>query len=182
MAKFNKNDRLAPPFMHAFRQSFEEKDSRKQVDLRDAAGERVIASRRNAARFPVSEVTLRRELAEDLNGLLNTIKLGSAEQIGAFSFVARSILNYGLTDITSHSIEENAVDEITDELSRVLATYEPRLIASSIEVKRDSSIDTSMLNIRFTVHAEMHATPVDIPVEFVAELELDSGKMHVSRL
>ncbi len=182
MAKINHNDRLAPSFMHAFRQAFEEKDSRKELDLRNATGERVIASRRNPARFPINETTLRRELAEDLNALLNTVKLGSAEQIADFSFVGRSILNYGLADITSHSVEENAVEEITDELRRVLADYEPRLIPASIEVKRDPSVDSSMLKIRFMVHAEIHAMPVDIPVDFVAELELDSTKMHVSRL
>ena len=182
MARLNQNDRLAPPFMHAFRQAFEEKDSRKDLDVRDAAGERVIASRRNSACFPISEATLRRELAEDLTALLNTVKLGSAEQIAAFPFVGRSILNYGITDITSHSVEENAVEEITDELRRVLAEYEPRLIPASIEVKRDPSADSSMLKIRFMVHAEMHATPVDIPVDFIAELELDSAKMQVSRL
>jgi type VI secretion system protein ImpF len=182
MAKLNENARVAPPFMHAFRQAFEEKDARKELDLRDQSGERVIASRRNSARLPVNETTLRRELAEDLNALLNTIRLSSAEDISAFPYAARSILNYGLTDITSHSVEESAVEDIIAELRRVLAEYEPRLVGPSIVVERDASVESSTMKVRFTVQAEMHATPVDVPVEFVAELELDSGKIRVPRV
>ena len=34
----------------------------------------------------------------------------------------------------------------------------------------------------FAVRAEMHATPMDVPLDFVAELELDSAKMKISKL
>ena len=182
MKKSNTTDRLAPPLMHAFREAFRKKDSRQKLDLRDNTGERVIASRRASAGSWVDEGTLRRELAEDLNALLNTINLGSAEDLSEFSYVGRSILNYGLTDITGYSIEENAVEDIGDELRTALTDYEPRLIPPSIEIKRDATFDNSGQKIRFTVNADMHSTPVDLPVEFVAELELDSGKMRVSRL
>jgi len=182
MAKLNENARVAPPFMHAFRQAFEEKDARKELDLRDASGERVIASRKNTARLPINESTLRRELAEDLNALLNTIRLSSAEDLSSCPHAARSILNYGLTDVTSHSVEENAVEDIMGELRRVLSQYEPRLKGSSITIERDASIDSSLMNIRFIIQAEMYATPVDVPVEFIAELELESGKFRVPRV
>ena len=58
-----------------------------------------------------------RELAEDLNTLLNTINLGSAEDLSEFSYVGRSILNYGLTDITGYSIEENGSDALNYKLN-----------------------------------------------------------------
>ena len=182
MAKSDGNDRLAPPLMHAFREAFRNKDARKELDLRDETGERILASRRISARSWVNEAALRRDLAEDLTGLLNTVNLASAEDLSEFSYVARSIVNYGLTDITAYSTEEAAVDDITDELRQTLSDYEPRLIAASIEVARDTLVDDAGQKIRFAVSAEMHATPVDIPVEFVAELELDSGKMRISRL
>lgn len=182
MAKSKNSDRLAPPLMHAFREAFRKKDSRQKLDLRDDTGERVIASRRASARSWVNEGILRRELGEDLNALLNTVNLGSAEDLSQFGYVARSILNYGLTDITGYTIEENAIEDIADELRTALTDYEPRLIPPTIEVKRDAAFDDSGQKIRFMVSADMHATPVDLPVEFVAELELDSGKMRVARL
>lgn len=182
MVKSTKNDRMAPPLMHAFREAFRHKDAKKELDLRDDTGERVIASRRVSARSWVNETALRRDLAEDLTRLLNTVNLASAEDLSEFSYVARSIVNYGLVDITAYSIEEAAVNDITHELRQSLADYEPRLIAASIEVARDTAHDDSGQKIRFAVNAEMHATPVDIAVEFIAELELDSGKMRISRL
>ena len=182
MVKSTKNDRMAPPLMHAFREAFRNKDAKKELDLRDDSGERVIASRRVSARSWVNEAALRRDLAEDLTRLLNTVNLDSAQELEEFSYVAHSILNYGLTDITAYSLEENAVDDITDELRQSLKDYEPRLIPNSIEVRRDTTVDAAAQQIRFAVSAEMHSTPVDIPVEFVAELELDSGKMRISRL
>jgi type VI secretion system protein ImpF len=177
-----KNDRMAPPLMHAFREAFRHKDTKKELDLRDDTGERIIASRRVSARSWVNEAALRRDLAEDLTSLLNTVNLNSAQDLSDYSYTARSILNYGLIDITAYSIEENAVGDITHELRQSLKDYEPRLVPASIEVRRDTSVDSAAHQIRFAVSAEMHATPVDIPIEFVAELELDSGKMRISRL
>lgn len=180
--KFDRNDRLAPPLMHAFREAFRQKDAKKELDLRDDTGERVIASRRVSARSWVNESAMRRDLAEDLTRLLNTVNLASSEDLTDHTYAARSIINYGLLDISAYSIDENAVGDITHELRQSLIDYEPRLIASTIEVARDASADSSAQKIRFSVNAEMHATPADIPVEFVAELELESGKMRISRL
>jgi type VI secretion system protein ImpF len=182
VAKSTKNDRMAPPLMHAFREAFRNRDAKKELDLRDDTGERIIASRRVQARSWVNEAALRSDLANDLTRLLNTVNLDSAHDLSDYEYAARSIINYGLIDITAYSIDENAVGDITAELRRSLVDYEPRLIAGSIEVARDTSLDNAAQKIRFSVHAEMHATPADIPVEFVAELELDSGKMRISRL
>jgi type VI secretion system protein ImpF len=93
MVKSLKNDRMAPPLMHAFREAFRNKDAEKELDLRDDTGERIIASRRVQARSWANETALRRDLAEDLTRLLNTVNLASAEDLSDFSYVARSIVN-----------------------------------------------------------------------------------------
>ena len=36
--------------------------------------------------------------------------------------------------------------------------------------------------IRFTVTAEMSCKPLDIPIEFVAEVDIGSGKVQLTRL
>ena len=48
MAGRDKKDRLSPPLMYAFRGAHEARDAKKKLDLRDEAGERVIANRRIA--------------------------------------------------------------------------------------------------------------------------------------
>src|SRR5262245_57304624 len=62
----NRKDRLSPPLMYAFRGAHEARDAKTKLDLRDEAGERVIASRRMAVRTAITEPTLRREVARDL--------------------------------------------------------------------------------------------------------------------
>jgi type VI secretion system protein ImpF len=182
MTGAKKPDRFAPPLMYAFRAAFRDHDARKALDLKDESGERIIASRRASPRNVVNQSVLKEELAEDLVSLLNTVNMDSSENISQYKQVTRSILNYGLSDLAAVSIDENAVEGIAAELRSAFLDYEPRLIAQSIQVERDRTVDPTLLKIRFNVHAEMLATPVDVPVEFVADLELDSGKMKISRL
>ncbi len=168
--------------MQAFRASFRARDSRKAADERDASGERIIAGRRSSGRRSADEATLRQELNEDLVSLLNTVSLDSSQDLRDYSFVAKSILNFGLADLTRISIDEAAVETIATQLRTALRAHEPRLVASSIEVERDRSVDPRTLTIRFNIRADMVATPMDVPVNFVADLELESAKMRISRL
>lgn len=168
--------------MHAFREAFHQRDATKEVDLRDKDGERVVASRRVSASNIVNEAALRRELATDLTSLMNTINFASSEDIKGLDHVKKSILNYGLDDIGHRTLEEMGVNDIQHELLNALLHFEPRLVRQTIEVERDQTIDISAHKLRFTINAEMHATPVDVPVEFYADLELASGKMKISRL
>jgi type VI secretion system protein ImpF len=133
-----KRDRLSPPLMLAFRLAHEARDARKKLNLRDEFGERVIAGRRSAGRFPISETLLRREVSHDLETLLNTIAL--------------------------------------------VATYEPRLDRKTIRVRRDGSVGPEQLKLRFIVHADLKAEPLNVPVEFVADVDLDSGDIQINRL
>src|SRR5262245_46718585 len=115
MVRVNKKNRLSPPLMHAFRGAHEERDAKTKLDLRDDAGERVIAGRRTAMRSAITEPTLRREVSRDLESLMNTIAMESSENLDSFAYVRKSILNYGLPDIAHRSIDEQAVDHIGEE-------------------------------------------------------------------
>jgi type VI secretion system protein ImpF len=182
MAGVGKKDRLSPPLMQAFRGAFEARDAKKKLDLRSEGGERIIASRRISPRTAITEPVLRREVARDLEALMNTIALESTLDLSACAEVRRSILNFGFPDIAHHTIDEHSVNGIKDDIRTILTNYEPRLLPESVRVARDVSVDEAELKVRFTVNAELICDPVNVPVEFVAEVELDSGKFHVSRL
>ena len=166
--------------MYAFRAAFRERDASESIDEVNSAGERVIAGRRTSPRSAVSNVTLRQELADDLGSLLNTVNFAAAEDIAAFDHVQRSILNYGVADLTAISSDSQMINELSGALATVLQSYEQRLIPGSIHAKLEHSADDASGHIRFHVTADMHSTPADIPVEFVADIEAD-GKMKVSR-
>ena len=167
--------------MYAFRSAHAERDAKKKLDLRDEAGERIIAGRRASARVAITEATLRREVARDLDSLMNTIALESSEDLEEFPAVRKSIINFGLPDIAHRSIDELAVDNINGELKSALMNFEPRLVPDSIQIARDTGVDPDELKIRFIVRAELFCDPLNVPVEFVADLELD-GQFAIRRL
>jgi type VI secretion system protein ImpF len=173
--------RLSPPLMHVFRAAHEASDAKQAVDLRNAAGERIISSRRLRARHVITEPVLRREVWRDLEALLNTIALESTIDMSESSYARKSILNFGIPDVTHRSIDEVAVDHVAEEIRAAIVNYEPRLAAASLHVERDLSVDPVELKIRFIVRADLTCDPVHVPVEFIADV-VDSGRILVNRL
>ena len=182
MAGTGRKERLSPPLMYAFRSAHEARDSKKKIDLRDESGERVIASRRTTARAVINEPMLRREVARDLDALMNTIAMESTEDMRAFEHVRKSILNFGFPDIAHRSIDEISLDDVKYEIATVLMNYESRLIRDTIHVTRDNTVDAADLKVRFIVRADLFCEPVNVPIEFVAEVEVDTGKIMINRL
>lgn len=177
-----RNDRLAPPLMYAFRAAHDKRDAKQRVDLRDEAGDRVISVRRVTTRSPISESGLRREVTSDLLNLLNTTNLDAAIDLSDAPEARRSILNFGFPDLARRTIDENRLTEIADEIRVALSHFEPRLDKGSIKAWRDTNVAAEELKLRFLVKADLRTQPVSVPVEFVADVELDSGKIKIDRL
>jgi type VI secretion system protein ImpF len=177
-----REDRLSPPLMYAFRAAHAARDADKKVDLRDDAGDRIISGRRASARAPITEALLRREVARDLESLMNTVALEAIEDLSEFEHVRKSVLNYGLPDLVHRSIDESGVDDVKTEIENVLVIFEPRLAPNSVHAERDKSVGDAELKVRFVVQAELRCEPVDVPVEFVADLDVDGNAVQINRL
>jgi type VI secretion system protein ImpF len=108
---------------------------------------------------------------------VNAVALESTEDLSAFEAVRKSVLNYGLPDIVHHSIDESSVDHISTDIKAALLDHEPRLIPGTIDVSRETGLDKAELKIRFVVRAELMCHPVNVPVEFIADVELASGSI-----
>ena len=52
----------------------------------------------------------------------------------------------------------------------------------TVAVTRDTDVETSELRLRYVVRADLMCTPVNVPVEFFADVEFDTGSIVVSRL
>ncbi len=185
MAKVKESERLRAPLMYAFRAAARAGDAKDQQDIREG-GERVLSGRRakSSRRRALSDAALRNLLAEDVSNLLNTINMesDSSELIGDLKLVKNSILNYGLPDIAHRTIDESRkIDLIRQEITETLMRYEPRLIERTIKIERDTENEDD-LSIRFVVHSDMRADPMPTSVEFVTEVEVQSGEVKVQRL
>jgi type VI secretion system protein ImpF len=174
-------NRLSPPLMFAFRAAHEAKDAKRPILSLDRGALASRDPRRAGPRIAITEALLRREVARDLEMLMNSIALESTDDLADFDDVRDSIINFGLPDIAHRTIDEVKLAEIESEIRRALARYEPRLDAGSIVVRRDQTSDGEALKLRFLVEAQLFCQPINIPVEFVADVDFDSGEISVSR-
>ncbi len=173
--------RLLPPLHFIFAESHRAGDARKPLDLRDEAGNRIIAGRRGMGRHPVDENVLRDAVSNNLAVLLNTVHLAASEDLSDVPEAAKSILNYGMPDLASYTIDDTRVDDIAREIRAAMIAYEPRIDPASIKAARDRNANSAALELRFVVHAELFADPLNIPVEYIAEVDTELAKFRIER-
>jgi type VI secretion system protein ImpF len=178
MSGQTRRNRLSSPVMFAFRRAHETREGR----AASASAREEPATVARAARAAITEPQLRREVTRDMVLLLNTVNLGSSEDLSAFPAVARSVLNFGLPDLSTRTINDTGLEAIGRELTQALTDYEPRLVSEVLSVERDTTVDAAALKIRFLVKADLVCDPVDVPVEFAADVEVDTGKIRVDPL
>lgn len=177
----NRSIRVRPGLMTAFRAAHAARDARQVVGAEVQDGERVVVSRGPTHRSSTAAEELQRSVSQGIETLMNTVNLASSADLDDFAEARRSIVNYGIPDIAHRSIDEIGVGEIGQEIGTALLAFETRLVASSLAISRDTTLDGAELKIRFVVQADLRCDPLNLPVEFVADLERDTGKMTVSR-
>lgn len=178
---WRKGDRAKVSILQVFRTSFYEHDQRR-ANTPGASGEVEVSQRSRQRREGVTETTLRSHLEADLNSLLNTIQLGSCISLEDTPHVERSILNYGFRDLSSVSVAEIHTPAIINTIRQSLIDHEPRLVRDSIEVQVIEAEDNARQRLSISVSAELMGDPVDIPLDFDAEVDLGAGKMSMSKL
>lgn len=169
------------PLMFAFRDAHRQGDAKKRIDERKD-GERVVSERGSLQRRGADERLLKENISLDLLSLVNTIDLDSAIDLSEFEHVRKSVLNFGLQDIAFLTSEEEGVSDIGNDLLVALLNHEPRLYQDSLEVVKVEQFDDVNQRLRYTVTAEMACRPFDVPIEFVAEVDIGSGKVQLTRL
>ena len=167
--------------MQVFRASAEARSSRNTGSVRQD-GERTVTVRTKQKREGVDEGELRRHLNVDLNALMNTVRLDAVIDLDNHPYVAKSILNYGFRDMSSLIRSEKTDNMIAASIRQSLIDHEPRLIADSIEITIVPQDESLAQKVAFEISAELVAEPADIPLDFVAEVDLGAGKMKLNRL
>ncbi|HTM76530.1 MAG TPA: GPW/gp25 family protein [Devosia sp.] len=177
----NKQDRIQIPLMFAFRDAHDKRDAAgAQAVVLD--GEQLVADRGALRRRGAQESTLKQDLGVDLSALVDTIALESSEDLAGLPYIRKSILNFGIQDVASITIGSAAERLIGEQLKAALLNHEPRLRAQSLVVSRNDGETDSQQRTRYRVQAEMICKPLDIPVEFLAEVDATSGKVVLARL
>ncbi len=167
--------------MHAFRAAHHAHDARIARGHSDDAGTE-ITRRAKQRREGLDEEALKTHIQADLNALMNTINLDSAVSLEDVPLVAKSVINYGFRDLSSISAQELGSSEVIDSIRTSLLNHEPRLDPDSVSIDVIDHGRNSANRLSLQISAELTNDPVDIPVNFDAEVDLGAGKLHMSKL
>lgn len=168
--------------MNVFRQAARERDAAKADAKFTEDGGRVLSNRSIERRHGASQTTLREHLAQDLGNLMGTIHMEAAQSLEGLPFVKKSVLNYGMQDMTRLTTEDFKNNALVRDLRATLLAHEPRLIPETLVIKLRSLKADQQQRISFDIRAEMAARPVDVPLEFVAEIDTGAGKVSLGDL
>lgn len=174
-------DRKQVSLMHVFRSAVERGDSRDgRTTYRD--GDREVTQRSKERREGTDEETLRRHLSNDMASLMNTIALDAIVDLDGAPYVRNSIINFGFSDLSMMSQSQFAATDVAKFIRETLIRHEPRLIAGTIDISVNIEAQSVSQRLTFDISAEMVATPVDVPLSFMAEVDMGAGKMQMTRL
>ncbi len=166
-------NRLSPPLMHVFREAHA-----RRFEGEDAEAPAV---RSKGLRVTISERDLRREVQRDLERLMNCVALESTLPLDDFPAVRRSVLNYGFPDLAHLTPDGAGAADLAGRIARALVLFEPRLAEGTVRVTRGQEAPTDGLLARFHIAADLVCDPQNVAVEFVADVEVQSGKVAVGR-
>ncbi|MFT4150236.1 MAG: type VI secretion system baseplate subunit TssE [Paracoccaceae bacterium] len=167
--------------MNVFRQAARERDA-KVAETELTEDGRILSARSIERREGAGQATLRDHLAQDLANLMTTIHLQAAQPLDGLDWVRKSVLNYGMQDITRLTADDFRSARVARDLRDALLAHEPRLIAETLNITLRSAETDENQRISFDIQAEMTARPVDVPLEFVAEIDMGAGKVALSNL
>ena len=173
------DDRAKVSLMQVFRDAHRTGDGRKATQG-GTDGAREVTARSLQRRDGVGEELLRDHLQADLQALLNTTRLESSVPLDDAPNVARSVVNYGFRDLSGLSATEVGAPDVVASIRQSLLDHEPRIIPASLDIRIEADEEGPTQRLRFHVSAELMGDPVDIGLDFDAEIDLGAGKLRLS--
>lgn len=163
MAELTTQERLQPSLLD--RLTDDEPD--KTVESRD---QRVISASR-----------LRECVTRDLTWLLNCVNLGSEEVLADYPEVARSVVNFGIPDLTGAAISGVDAAVLQRQLREAIVAFEPRLTPATLQVTVGTDLKRmDQRSLGFRIESEMWAQPLPLNLYLKTEVDLDTGRVDVT--
>ncbi len=142
----------------------------------EAPGEKTESRTRRV----ISMTRLRSLVRRDLGWLLNTGHMESLQDLSEFPEVRRSVLNYGLPDLSGAAVSGLTEDQIERMVKAAILSYEPRILPNSVRVRTRISPDRFNRNaIVFEIVGQLWAQPMPAELFLKTELDLETGDVSV---
>lgn len=128
----------------------------------------------------ISANRLRECVTRDMSWLLNCVNLGADETLADYPEVARSVLNFGIPNLTGSALVGTDSSVLQQLIRAAIVAFEPRLTASTLQVRvhtDDSRMDHQSLV--FNIESEMWAQPIPLNLYLKTEVDLETGAFNV---
>ncbi len=123
---------------------------------------------------------LRESVLRDLGWLLNTTHLEVVENLDQYPYAAKSVLNFGLPELTGTSRSNLNREDIKRRLRESIIAFEPRLRRQTLDIRITHASDDSHTRLlEFEIDAELQAKPVSLSLFLKTEIDLESGTFEI---
>lgn len=128
----------------------------------------------------MSQSQFKEAVVRDLGWLLNTPSLDVCADLEKYPQVQRSVLNYGLPDMSGHTSSNVKVHIMEKAIKSAIQLFEPRIIRNSLKVKIHSNPDEMSHNsLIFEIAGSVFGQPAPFHVVLKSELDLECGDFNV---
>jgi len=129
----------------------------------------------------ISATRLRDCVTRDMSWLLNCVSLDASLELGDYPDVARSVLNFGIPDLTGVALSGIDADVLQRRVRDAILAFEPRLTASTLRVTVNAlSKRMDRQALIFNIESEMWAQPIPLNLYLKTEVDLETGSFKVS--
>jgi type VI secretion system protein ImpF len=120
---------------------------------------------------------LREGVLRDLAWLLNSTNLLSVLDVEKLPYVASSVINYGVPDISGISLSSLNGSQLERGIRQAIWDFEPRLIRSSVSVRALAGGEADYNKLVFEIEADLWAQPYPERLYLKTELDLDRASV-----
>jgi type VI secretion system protein ImpF len=128
----------------------------------------------------VNEAQLREQVRRELSWLFNTTQLAAGMDLEPYPQVQRSILNYGIMDLTGQTLSSIEPEQLEKSVRAALLSYEPRLLSDSLEISAKlgkNPFGAAALVVE--IHADLHSEPLPLALHVRTEIDVETGRVTV---
>jgi type VI secretion system protein ImpF len=128
----------------------------------------------------VSMRGLRRAVLRDLGWLLNSISLADVQPLDDAPLAARSVLNFGMPDLTGKTASGLDRAELARRIRQAIWDFEPRILRDSVRVVPVGPGHGEAPNqVMFEIHGDLWGQPLPERLYLKTELDLEIGELRL---
>ena len=138
-------------------------------------------TKESSSQQSMSQSQFKNAVIRDLGWLLNSVALEVCVDLERFPEVSRSVLNYGLPDLSGHTSSTVNVRSVEKSIRAAIRQFEPRIIRNSLKVNVHSNPDAMSHNsMVFEIEAAVFGQPSPFQVVLKSELDLECGEFQLT--